>query len=121
MHKMMTRGTRTLSCVAALILAGVLVSAPASAEDNQTIPELLLEYQDAASRVNPKKGMPERVTREWITRFEAAIEKSDDPRWRQAGYEVVISLWNWLKEWDQSWDTCQRALQDSSTAADHLT
>lgn len=85
-----------------MVLAGVVVSPLARADDHPRLPDLIRAYQAEAAQIDPQEGMSENETFEWISRFEIALEENNDPRWTQAGYEVVISLWDWLEEWDHS-------------------
>lgn len=98
--------------VMAAMLAGGWAWHSDSTEDS--LAGLLRLYHEQVIRVDPIEGFSRDDAVDWIHRFEVAIDgepASDD---RQLAMTVVMSLWNWLEEWDLAHAACQRALSEAT-------
>lgn len=87
---------------------------------DESLAALLRVYHEQVIRVDPIEGFSRDDALDWIQRFEDAIDgepASDD---RQLAMAVVMSLWNWLEEWDLAHATCQRALSEATDDATRL-
>ncbi len=109
----------SISCGAAIFTVAVGKDSMFIGQDEDPLLAVLNEYSDFLLDLRQSgEGLTDEIAVVWIVRISGLVEESSNVLVMQSGLVTVMSLHNWMEEWEQSEQACLQAIQialDDST------